>query len=54
MYAKACAGRPGGVTAVKDYPQFNELKNIYAFGEDKDGELLILDANGNIYRLVAK
>jgi glucose/arabinose dehydrogenase len=42
----------GGHTAETDYPQFDG-RVIYGFGEDADGELLLLDGvDGHMYRLV--
>jgi glucose/arabinose dehydrogenase len=43
----------GGVTDEKAYPQFDsELGSVYAFGEDAEGEILVLDGGGEIFRIV--
>ena len=59
FYADYCAGwvrsfryANNAATEQQEW-SFGALGNILSFGEDADGELYILSANGTVYRIVA-
>lgn len=57
FYADLCSGTVhsfryagGAVTARTDW-NFGNIGQIYSFGQDGDGELLVLSASGSVYRV---